>query len=254
MAFTLPDESLSIMVNEEDHLRLQVLRPGLALTEAWKQADAADDALEATLGYAYSSRLGYLTACPTNVGCAVRMSVMLHLPALRLTGDVEKVRRATRDMALAVRGFYGENSEAAGDLFQISNQTTLGKSEAVLLRDLEREILPEVIAYELTSRKLLLEKRRRFVDDQVCRALGLLRSARLLTPEEALSQLSLVRLGVLTGLIGGVEEQAVTQLFLLTQPAHLQRAIGRELNQQGRREARADLCRAALAGAAPTGG
>ena len=254
VAFTLPDESLSIMVNEEDHLRLQVLRPGLALTEAWKQADAADDALEATLGYAYSPRLGYLTACPTNVGCAVRMSVMLHLPALRLTGDVEKVRRATRDMALAVRGFYGENSEAAGDLFQISNQTTLGKSEAVLLRDLEREILPEVIAYELTSRKLLLEKRRRFVDDQVCRALGLLRSARLLTPEEALSQLSLVRLGVLTGLIGGVEEQAVTQLFLLTQPAHLQRAIGRELNQQGRREARADLCRAALAGAAPTGG
>jgi protein arginine kinase len=179
---------------------------------------------------------------------------MLHLPALRLTGEVEKVRRATRDMALAVRGFYGENSDAAGDLFQISNQTTLGKTESLILRDLEKEILPEVINYELTARRLLLEKKRRVLEDHVCRALGLLRSARLLTPEEALAQLSLVRLGVLTGLIGGIDDGGVTQLFLHTQPAHLQRLIGRELNQQQRREMRADLCRSALAGATPVGG
>ncbi len=253
VAFSLPDERVSIMVNEEDHLRLQILRPGLALSEAWAQADALDDALEAVTDFAFSPRFGYLTACPTNVGCGARFSVMLHLPALRLTGDVEKVRRATRDMALAVRGFYGENSDAAGDLFQISNQTTLGKTEGLILRDLEKEILPEVINYELTARCLLLEKKRRVLEDHVCRSLGLLRSARLLTPEEALSQLSLVRLGVLTGLVGGIDDQRVTQLFLLTQPAHLQRLLGQELNQQQRREARADLCRSALEGAVPVG-
>ncbi len=247
VAFSLPDETVSVMVNEEDHLRIQALRSGLALTDAWRQIDEVDDVLEHTLDYAFLPRFGYLTACPTNVGCGVRMSVMLHLPALRIAGDIDKVRRATKDLCLAVRGFYGEGTEATGDLFQISNQTTLGKTEGVILHDLEHEIIPEVVEYELTARRLLLEKRRRMLEDHVFRALGMLKHARLLTPEEALAQLSLCRLGVLVGLVKGVPEQVITQLFLLTQPAHLQRLVGRELDQQRRREARADLVREALA-------
>jgi protein arginine kinase len=248
VAFTLPDESLSIMVNEEDHLRLQVLRSGQSLAEALALADRVDDQIESALDFAFQPRLGYLTACPTNVGCGVRMSVMLHLPGLKLTGEIEKMRKAAKDLQLAVRGFYGEGSDAVGDLYQISNQTTLGKAEAGILQELTETILPEVIGYERLARRILLEKRRRVVEDQIFRAWGTLRSARLLAPEEALSMLSLARLGVLMGLIREVDEPTVTQLFLLAQPAHLQRFVGRVLDQQERREARADLIRHRLGG------
>ncbi|MBL8763375.1 MAG: protein arginine kinase [Phycisphaerae bacterium] len=243
---SLPDERVSVMVNEEDHLRVQVLRSGLALDEAWAQIDDLDDRLESRLDYAYSARFGYLTACPTNVGTGLRMSVMLHLPGLRLTGEMEKVKRATKDMSLAVRGYYGEGSEATGDFYQISNQTTLGKTESVILHELAAEILPQVIEYERTARRLLIERRRRHLEDQVFRALGVLRSARMITPEETLGHLSMVRLGVLTGLIADVAESTVNQLVILIQPAHLQRVLGRELDQQERREARADLLRQRL--------
>lgn len=253
VAISLPDESLSVMVNEEDHLRLQVLRSGLALSAAFEQINRVDDAMEGpcgaggpTLEYAFSARFGYLTACPTNVGTGIRLSVMLHLPALKFAGEMEKVRRAARDMALAVRGYYGEGSEAAGEFFQISNQTTLGKTEEQLLQEFEREILPQVIRYEREARRHLMEKRRRLLEDKVFRAIGVLRSARLLTPEEALTLLSDVRLGVVTGLIVDVSEQAVNQLILLTQPSHLQRVLGREMDQGERREARADMVREAL--------
>ncbi len=248
LCVSAPDERLSIMVNEEDHLRVQVLRSGLALTDAWQQIDAVDDLIEAGLEYAYSARFGYLTACPTNVGCALRMSVMLHLPGLRMTGELDRVRRATKELGLAVRGYYGENSDASGDFFQISNQVTLGKSEETIRRELEKQILPQVLEYERASRRLLLEKRRRATEDDIFRALGLLRSARLLAPEEAMAQLSLVRMGVLMGVVQGLTEQAVTQLFLLVQPSHLQRYLGKEMDQQRRREARADLVRERLGG------
>jgi len=246
LAVSLPDERLSVMVNEEDHLRLQVLRSGLALGEAFKQLDEADDRLEEHLDFAYSARFGYLTACPTNVGTASRMSVMLHLPALRLVGEIEKVKRATKDMGLALRGFYGEGSEAAGDLYQVSNQVTLGKPESIFLHELEREIIPRIVAYERAARSALLEKRRRYTEDTCWRALGVLRSARLLTPDEAMGLLSLVRLGVLGGLIGGVAEQTVTQLWVQVQQAHLQRVAGKEMDQQRRREHRADVVRELL--------
>lgn len=248
LCVSIPDEQLSVMVNEEDHLRIQVIRSGLALVEAWKQIDAADDRIESQLQYAFMPRFGYLTACPTNVGCGVRMSVMLHLPGLRLSGEIEKLRRAAKDLALSVRGYYGENTDAVGDLYQLSNQTTLGKSEEQIRQELERQILPQILEYERSSRRMLLEKRRRVVEDQVFRALGTLRNARLLAPEETMTLLSLVRLGILLGLITGITEQAVTQLFLLVQPAHMQRLLGRELDQQRRREARADLVRERLAG------
>jgi protein arginine kinase len=142
VAVSLRDERTSIMINEEDHLRLQVISCGLGLAPVLAEVNSVDDALEAGLDFAFSPRFGYLTACPTNVGTGIRLSVMLHLPALRLTGDIEKVKRAATDMSLAVRGFYGEGSEAAGDLYQISNQTTLGKSEQMLLQELEQQILP----------------------------------------------------------------------------------------------------------------
>jgi protein arginine kinase len=258
VAISLPDESLSVMVNEEDHLRLQVVRPGLELSQAFAEVNRVDDLLEGEsatglggkpIEFAFSPRFGYLTACPTNVGTGIRVSVMLHLPALKLVGEMDKVRRATRDMGLAVRGYYGEGSEAAGEFYQISNQTTLGKPEAVILQEFEREIIPQVIQYERASRRILLEKRRRMLEDKVFRSLGLLRAARLLTPEEAIVLLSDVRLGVLSGLIPEIELGTVNQLILLTQPAHLQRVIGRVLDQGERREARADFVRKAMGAA-----
>jgi protein arginine kinase len=257
VAISIPDETLSVMVNEEDHLRLQVLRSGLELSAAFEYITRVDDLLEgvcsagpmcgARLEYAFNPRFGYLTACPTNVGTGIRVSVMLHLPGLKLIGEMDKVRRATRDMNLAVRGYYGEGSEAAGEFYQISNQTTLGKSEEDLLREFERDIIPQVIKYERESRRKLLETRRRLIEDKVFRALGTLRHARLLTPEESIALLSDVRLGIVTGLVRDVSEQDVNQLILLTQPAHLQRVLGREMDQGQRREARADMVRQKLA-------
>lgn len=249
VAFGVPDERLSVMVNEEDHIRIQSVRAGLALADAWRAADSVDDRLEAGLDYAFSKRFGYLTACPTNVGTGVRMSVMLHLPGLRLTGDIEKVKRAAGDMSLAVRGFYGEGSDVVGDLYQISNQTTLGKTEGAILGELEQQILPRVIEYERLARRELLAKRRVMLDDQVWRAWGILTHARLITTEEAMQALSLVRLGVMAGLIpprAGLDSRSLNMLILLCQPAHLQRAFGRELDQEQRRVARASLLRQRL--------
>jgi protein arginine kinase len=243
VAVSIPDERLSIMINEEDHLRLQMLRAGLSLSECWKAASAADDKLESGLDFAYSKRLGYLTACPTNVGTGMRMSVMLHLPALKITGEIEKVKRAAGDMNLAVRGFYGEGSDAVGDLYQISNQTTLGKPEGAVLADLQDSIIPEVIQYERHARKSLMTKRKTALDDQVFRALGALTHARLIAADEAMQLLSLVRLGVVLGLVPDVKIQDVNLLFLLVQPAHLQRVLGREMDQEQRRIARASLIR-----------
>lgn len=243
-----PDEWLSIMVNEEDHLRIQVLQSGLALSDAFARCDAVDDRLEGRIEYAFSKRFGYLTACPTNVGTGLRVSVMLHLPALRLTGEIEKVRRAANAMSLAVRGFYGEGSEAVGDIFQISNQTTLGRTERALLDDFEREIIPEVIGYERSARRALLDNRRLILEDRAHRSLATLRSARLLSADEALRCLSHARLGVRLGVLEGVDPNAIDQLILLTQPAHLQQIVGRKLDQSQRKSARADLVRKRLGG------
>ncbi len=253
VAISVPDERLSIMINEEDHLRIQAIRSGLSLSQAWADIDSVDDKIESKLDYAFNPRFGYLTACPTNVGTGVRMSAMLHLPALRLTGELEKVKRAAQDMSLAVRGFYGEGSEAVGDLFQISNQTTLGKSEQQILQDLEGDILPKVVEYERLARRELLAKRRVGLEDQVWRAWGALSNARLMNTDEAMQALSLVRLGATMGLLRGAsgtqdspDPRTINQLMLLVQPAHLQRAVGRELDQEQRRVARASLLRSRL--------
>ena len=179
-------ETFSIMVNEEDHLRMQVFRSGLQLDEAWEQINQIDNALESKLDFAFHPRFGYMTACPTNVGTGIRVSVMLHLPALKLTGEIEKVFRAAKDLRLAVRGLYGEGTEATGDFYQISNQTTLGKSEEDLISEFKLQVIPKIIDYEHHARRTLLNDRTVALDDKVCRALGLLRSARLLATDETL--------------------------------------------------------------------
>ncbi|MEM8836376.1 MAG: protein arginine kinase [Planctomycetota bacterium] len=247
VAIGLPRERLSIMVNEEDHLRIQVLRSGLALRDAYEQIDRIDDRLEERLDFAMSDRFGYLTACPTNVGTGIRVSVMLHLPGLKLTGEIDKVRRAAKAMSLAVRGFYGEGSESIGDFFQISNQTTLGRSEEDLLHEFETRVISKVIEYERSARRELATKRTRTFEDRFHRSLGLLRYARLLKAEECLEQLSYLRLGVSCGLDAEVSQEVLQRLVLLSQPAHLQRVCGRELSQAERRVERARLVRAALA-------
>ncbi len=241
------DETFAIMVNEEDHLRIQVLRSGMQLENAFEQITRIDDTLEDALDFAYSPRWGYLTACPTNVGTGIRVSVMVHLPALRLTGEIEKVRRAAKDMHLAVRGLFGEGSDALGDLFQISNQTTLGKSEEEVLEAFQRTIVPQIIAYEQQARQALLKQRPALLDDKIWRAWAMLSNARVMGTDEVLSLLSHLRLGVNLGRIDCVDIPTINELFLLTQPAHLQKLTGCEMDQATRREARAKLIRQRLA-------
>ncbi|MEX0741758.1 MAG: ATP--guanido phosphotransferase, partial [Phycisphaeraceae bacterium] len=240
------DESFAIMVNEEDHIRLSCLRAGLQLEDAYEHANRLDDTLESRMDFAYSSRLGYLTACPTNLGTGIRVSVMLHLPGLKLTGEIDKLRRAAKDMHLAVRGFYGEGTEAVGDLFQISNQTTLGRSEQQILDDFSDVVIPEMIEYEQRAREALAEDRPAVLDDKIFRALGTLSHARLLGSEEALYLLSYLRLGVSLNRTASVSLSTVNELFLLSQPAHLQKIAGQELTGPERREYRATFVRKRL--------
>jgi protein arginine kinase len=240
------NETVSIMVNEEDHLRLQVLRSGLQLEEAWEQINRIDDLLESKLDYAFHPRFGYLTACPTNVGTGIRVSVMLHLPALKLTGEIEKVFRAAKELRLAVRGLYGEGTEATGDFYQISNQTTLGKTEEDIIGDFRSTVIPKIIDYERHARRTLLDDRTVALDDKVSRALGLLRSARLIASEETLLLLSHLRMGVNLGRVKDIDIRTINELFLLTQPAHLQRIQGRKLEGDVRRAVRADYIRQRL--------
>jgi protein arginine kinase len=240
------DETLSVMINEEDHLRMQVLSPGLRLTEAYERINSVDDLIESRLDYSFSPRWGYLTTCPTNVGTGIRFSVMMHLPGLKITNEIEKVRRAAKATHLAVRGYYGEGSESAGDFYQISNQVTLGKSEHELLEEFNQKIIPEVIGYEQLARQSLVMRSSTLLDDRTFRALGILRSARLLGTEEAMKLLSRVRLGAHLGRLSGIDLRAVNDLFLQIQPAHLKLHAGRDLTPDQLREARAELVRQRL--------
>jgi len=233
------DERLSVMINEEDHLRIQVLRSGLRLAEAWKEIDELDTEISERFEFAFSPKWGYLTACPTNVGTGIRVSVMLHLPALVLTKEIEKLFRAVGKINLAVRGLYGEGTQAYGDLYQISNQTSLGKGEEKLIENIE-SVVPGVISYERKAREHILEANRVETEDRMWRAIGVLKSARLLSSEEAMHLLSAVRLGASLGILPALPGGALNEIFLLTQPAHLQKMVGRELSPAER-----DLARAA---------
>ncbi|MBX7103085.1 MAG: protein arginine kinase [Gemmataceae bacterium] len=243
-------EAVSIMVNEEDHLRLQVMRSGLALDEAWQDIDSVDDRIEQVFDYAFSDEFGYLTACPTNVGTGMRASVMLHLPALVLTKQIEKVFRALQKINLVVRGLYGEGSRASGDFYQISNQVTLGKSESAALTEI-REVNRQIIEYERQARTLIIKETRQAIQDRVARALGTLQSATMMTSEETMELLSSVRLGVNVGLVTGLPITLVNELFLHTQPAHLQKLMGTQLDGEERNAARARYLRTRLKEAGP---
>ena len=238
-------EAVSIMINEEDHLRIQVLHAGFELTEAWNTISGIDTALGDLVPFAYSDRLGFLTACPTNVGTGMRASVMLHLPALEMTKQIEKVFHAIAKINLAVRGLYGEGTQASGNFYQISNQITLGKTEEEILQEI-RAVIPEIVGNERKARHFIIERNRQQLEDRVWRAYGMLRGARIISSGETMALLSHLRLGINLGLINDLDIAAINQLFVKTLPAHLQILEGRDLDPQMRDAARAAFIRRCL--------
>ncbi len=242
------DETVSIMVNEEDHLRMQVLQDGFDLDAAWSLMARIDDAMAQEVPCAFTPEYGFLTACPTNVGTGMRLSVMLHLPALAMTRELQRVFNTAAKIDFIVRGLYGEGTQSHGDLFQVSNQKTLGRSEEEILDNL-RVVIPQIVRYERKVRDTMLNEHARQLEDRVGRAYGILCNARMMSSEESLHLLSQVRLGVNIGLVQGIDLPAANRLFILTRPAHLQMKMGRELESQERDIARADFLRKNLAGA-----
>ncbi|MEN6458631.1 MAG: protein arginine kinase [Thermoguttaceae bacterium] len=238
-------EKFSLMINEEDHLRIQAMQSGLDLASVWQQVDRLDDLIEEKITYAFSDRLGYLTACPTNVGTGMRVSVMLHLPALVITRQIDKVFRSLQKISLAVRGLYGEGSQAMGDFYQISNQVTLGLTESDLIRRVS-DIVPVIIDYERQARDFLVKESHENLHDRVSRAHGILRTAQTISSEETMHLLSSVRMGVNLGLIRDLNISAINELFLRTQPAHLQKITGGEMETTDRNIERARYLRRCL--------
>jgi len=263
-------EFFTAMINEEDHLRIQVLKAGCQLSDCARQINRIDDMIEEKVDFAFSPRYGYLTACPTNVGTGIRVSVMLHLPALKMTGQIEKFFNAARDMNLAVRGLFGEGTEAASDLYQLSNQATLGVTEPEIVSRFEKTIIPEIIEYENAARSQLLSKQSDVLDDKISRAMALLQNAHLISSQEALFLLSHLRLGInmhehmgastpaiekLRAICGAGNDPdkasalsiaTINRLFMLTLPAHLQLNYGKPLDPTHRDALRAQIIRSAL--------
>ncbi len=242
MVYLNPQMNASVMVNEEDHLRLSTLAAGLCLREAYQRMARLEEELESRLDLAWSEEFGYLTACPTNTGTGLRLSVMLHLPALAMVGQVDEALVSLAGLGMIVRGSYGEHTEHLGDLYQISNEVTLGRSEQQLLQVLEG-IVRQVIERERRTRQVLLEDARPKLEDAVCRALGLLATARQMSSMEAATLLSRARLGI--GQDWGISmgHAALSRLFVDIQPAHLQFARELEDDPEQRDLARAELLR-----------
>jgi protein arginine kinase len=263
-------EFFTAMINEEDHLRIQVLKAGCQISQCAEQINRIDDMIEKKVDFAFSSRYGYLTACPTNVGTGIRVSVMLHLPALKITDQIEKFFNAAKDLNLAVRGLFGEGTEAASDLYQLSNQATLGVAESEIVSRFEKTIIPEIIEYENAARAQLLSKQSDVLDDKISRAMALLQNAHLISSQEALFLLSHLRLGInmhehmgastpaiekLRALCGAGDDPdkasplsiaTINRLFMLTLPAHLQLNYGKPLDSTHRDALRAQIIRSAL--------
>ena len=236
------DEHLAVMVNEEDHLRIQYMMPGMALMQIWEKINAVDDSIESNVSYAYSPTLGYLTACPTNIGTAMRASVMLHLPGLVLMNEINPIIKGMNKIGLAVRGLWGEGTEAVGNMFQVSNQISMGEREMSIIENLEQIIL-EIVEHEKNARERLVDKRGVLLQDHVGRAYGVLSHAHILSSKEALDLLSGLRLGIDLGILNNMDKKTVDELLLLTQPGHLQKIIGEELRPKQRDISRAELIR-----------
>lgn len=239
------DEAVSVMINEEDHLRIQTILPGLQLAAAWRLADEVDDIFEATLQYAFDEHKGYLTSCPTNVGTGMRASVMLHLPALIMIDQARKVLSVLTHLGFSVRGLYGEGSESHGGIFQVSNQVTLGQSEEETVNKL-MSACRQVIDHERAARQALLGEPRVQLEDRLWRSFGVLANCRLLSSEEALRLLSDVRLGIDLGIIPNIPAQVAKELILLTRVGLLQKVVGKELDPGERDYYRAAMVRSRL--------
>jgi protein arginine kinase len=239
------EESLCVMVNEEDHLRMQALRPGLQLKQAWVALDSMDSALQERVEFAYSEQYGYLTACPTNLGTGIRVSAMLHLPGLVLAEQINQIIQAVNKLGLAVRGLYGEGTEALGNIFQVSNQQTLGESESDILDRLNKVVL-QIIEHEDNARLAQLEKKPNVLFNHIGRAYGILSHAHSISSKETMNLLSLLRLGVDLGMFVGIERAFVDELFLSTQPAHLQVAQPEKLDAEQRDAVRAGMLRSRM--------
>ncbi len=240
-----PEERFSVMINEEDHLRIQVMCSGLDVHRGWQQIDALDNQLQQRLNYAFHDELGYLTACPTNVGTGLRVSVMLHLPGLVVTREITKVFRSLQKINVTVRGLYGEGSQFMGDFYQVSNQITLGRSEEELVQTVS-EVVPRIIEYERKARQFLLNESGQDLHDDVSRSLGVLSTAKKISSEETLHCLSKVRMGVNLGLIRTIDVATINRLFVQTQPAHLQKLRGQALSASERNVERANYLQANL--------
>lgn len=239
------DETLCFMINEEDHLRMQALRPGLQLRQAWGAIDQADSILEKRLEYAFNPELGYLTACPTNLGTGIRVSAMLHLPGLVLSEQINPIIQSVNKLGLAVRGLYGEGTEALGNVFQVSNQMTLGESENAIVERLEK-VLAQIIEHEENARSSVVEKKPKMLFNHIGRAYGILANAHSISSKETMNLLSLMRLGVDVGLFPGVDRALVDEMFIMTQPAHLQKQHSEKLSAEERDLLRADMVRERL--------
>jgi len=236
------DEGVSVMVNEEDHLRIQSTFPGLNLDEAWSRSEAVECALEQRLEYAFSKKLGYLTACPSNVGTGLRAGVMLHLPGLSLLNELEQVVKGLTRIGFAVRGLLGEGTEASGNMFQVSNQTTLGENEQAIIDNLS-DVVDELVEHEKNARLRLVEQRPFALKDCIGRSYGILQHARMLSSAEMLDLLSSLRLGLEVGVVRNLSAATICELMVLTQPGHMQIIADRELSPEDRDVMRADTAR-----------
>ncbi|MBU1112939.1 MAG: protein arginine kinase [Candidatus Omnitrophica bacterium] len=249
-----PDEEISIMINEEDHLRMQAIASGFDLKKCWEVLDNIDNDISRKMSFSFSPDIGYLTACPTNVGTALRASCMLHLPALILTKRINKILELLARISFTTRGLFGEGTQALGDFFQISNQVSLGLSEEELIDNLI-SVVNQVKSHELDSRNTLVKKYKTNLEDNVWRALGILRNARLINSKEAFSHLSILSLGLDLGIIkeidlskGKAGQKLIRNLFIMIQPAHLQKIEGRVLREKERDNIRAAILRESLGG------
>jgi len=240
------NEVLCVMINEEDHLRMQALLPGLQIKQAWHVIDEFDSSLESRLQYAFSPEFGYLTACPTNLGTGIRVSAMLHLPGLVLSEQINQIIQAVNKLGFAVRGLYGEGTEALGNVFQVSNQMTLGEAETEIVERLNK-VLAQLIEHEENARINLLEKKSKIVFNHIGRAYGILANAHCISSKEAMNLLSLLRLGHDLQVFPDVERCLIEELFINTQPAHLQKKHTDKLNAEERDLIRADMIRQKLA-------
>ena len=243
-------QTLSLMINEEDHLRMQAIRPGLTLTEAYELVSGVDLELEQRLEFAFDHEVGYISACPTNLGTGMRASSMLHLPGLVLSDQIGQVLQAVGKLGLAVRGFFGEGTESLGNLFQVSNQSTLGESEETIIRRLER-VIGQVAEHERNARQKLLEDDPEMVYDRVGRSYGTLRHAHVIASKEALNLLSLLRLGAEMQFFPSEVVRMCDALLMEIQPAHLQLHTGNKLAPEQRDAIRAEIIRTRLQSVEP---